>query len=166
MGRGSRNVLAHIHSEKKRLWNELRYDRDISSGFWRNTYCRQVGITAFELGSCTPNILKVLESNISSLNGLPKGLLIEVTEQVKRFDRDIRARDAALEKAPEILKAVGGTPLPGRSAPQTSPTRVRKRSTMPVPASKDLRKVSAIAKDRLGRCQVSSTKLMALIPHT
>jgi len=33
-------------------------------------------------------------------------LLIKVTEQMKRFYRNIRARDAALEKRPEVLKAI------------------------------------------------------------
>src|SRR5512135_1692477 len=35
-----------------------------------------------------------------------KGLLIEVTEKMERFDTNIRARDAALEKTPEVLKPV------------------------------------------------------------
>ena len=35
-----------------------------------------------------------------------EGLFVKVAEKMKRFDRHIRARDAALEQRPEVLKAV------------------------------------------------------------
>jgi hypothetical protein len=37
----------------------------------------------------------------------PKGLLIDVAEQVKRLDRNIGATERPLEQAPEILKPLG-----------------------------------------------------------
>jgi hypothetical protein len=38
---------------------------------------------------------------------VPEGLLIEVTEKMERLDTHVGSADAALEKTPEVLKAIG-----------------------------------------------------------
>ena len=38
---------------------------------------------------------------------IAESLLIEVTEKMKRFDANIGSVDAALQEAPEVLKAIG-----------------------------------------------------------
>lgn len=37
----------------------------------------------------------------------PKALLIQVPEQVERFDTHVGALDAALQQAPEVLQTIG-----------------------------------------------------------
>ena len=38
---------------------------------------------------------------------VPERLLIEVAEQMERFDAHIGSADASLQQAPEVLKAIG-----------------------------------------------------------
>jgi len=74
----------------------------------------RVNALASEFGICEALAEYLAHAKLESLRigqvfaiVVPERLFVKVTEKMKRFHAHIRARDAALEQRPEILKAIG-----------------------------------------------------------